>query len=114
MPSPLETATALLDRETVAGLGDTFTYTPEGGAPVTGVLGFIDNPEVIANPDPRAAGAVAQDMTVELSAALFPTRPNANCRLSNIKGYPGALWKPISVRDSASGDWEFKLQKVAA
>ena len=112
MPSPLETATALLDRETVAGLGDTFTYTPGGGSPVTGVLGFVDYGEDNANPVPAAPGAIGQVTEVELSAALFPTRPNAACRVSNIAKYPGAIWKPIAVRLSASGDWLFGLERV--
>jgi len=114
MPSPLETATVTLGRATVAHTGDTFTYTPDGGAPVIGVLGFIEYPETIANPDPRAAGAVTQDLSVELSAELFPTRPNVNCRLTDIKGYPGVLFKPIAVRRSEFGDWQFELQKVPA
>lgn len=114
MPSPLETATVPLGRATVAHTGDTFTYTPAGGTPVTGVLGFIEYPEVIANPDPRAPGAIAQDLSVELDAEQFPTRPNAACRLTNIKGYPGTIFQPIAVRRSEFGDWAFELKKVPA
>lgn len=115
MPSPLESATAdRLGPTSVAHLGDTFTYTPDGGDPVTGVLGFIEYSEIIANPDPRAPGVIAQDMTVELSAELFPTRPNANCRLTDIKGHAGVIWQPIGVRRSEFGDWAFELKKVAA
>ena len=114
MHSPLETATALLDRETVAGLGDTFTYTAAGGSPVTGVLGFVDYGEDNANPDPRAAGAIAQVIVIELSIELIPTRPDANCRISDLGLYPDQLWKPISVVVSDKGFWRFSIMKTAS
>lgn len=114
MPSPLETATASLDRETVAGLGDTFTYTPADGPPVTGVNGFVDFGEDNANPDPRGAGAIAQVIVIEIYADLFPVRPSDACRITDIAGYPGKLWKPIGVVRSDKGFWRFSIQKVAA
>jgi hypothetical protein len=112
MPSPLELATADLDRQTVAGLGDTFTYTAAGGSPVTGVLGFVDYGEDNANPDPRAAGAIAQVIVIELLIEKAPVRPSDACRISNLSLYPGKLWKPIGVVASDSGFWRFGIQKV--
>lgn len=114
MPSPLELATADLDRQTVAGLGDTFTYTAAGGSPVTGVLGFVDYGEDNANPVPTAPGAISQVLEIELCAALFPTRPNAACRVSDLAKYPGQVWKPIAVRIGPSGDWLFNIEKVTS
>lgn len=114
MPSPLELATDdLLDPETVAHLGDTFTYTPAGGQPVTGVNGFIDYGEDIVNPQAPGAGAIAQVNVVELSARLFPTRPDATCRITDIARRPGEIFKPIGVRASDRGFWLFSVQKVA-
>ena len=112
MPSPLETATAELDRQTVADLGDTFTYTAAGDSPVTGVLGFVDYGEDNANPDPRAAGAIAQVIVIELLAEMFPVRPDDACRISNLDRYPGKLWKPLGVVASDKGFWRFSIQKV--
>lgn len=114
MPSPLELATADLDRQTVAGLGDTFTYTAAGGSPVNGVLGFVDYGEDNANPDPRAAGAIAQVIVIELLIELVPVRPDAACRITNIERYPGIIWKPISVVASDKGFWRFSIMKTAS
>lgn len=115
MPSPLESATDdRLDPETVRHLGDTFTYTPAGGQPVTGVNGFVDYGEDIANPDPRAAGAIAQVNVIELYAGLFPTRPDATCRVTDIARRPGEIFKPVGVVASDRGFWRFSIQKVPA
>lgn len=114
MPSPLEIETDVLDGASVEHLGDTFTYTPAGGSPVTGVNGFVDFGEDNANPDPRGAGAIAQVILIELPTDLFPDRPGETCRISDIAGYPGKLWKPIGVVRSDKGFWRFSIQKVAA
>lgn len=113
MPSPLESATDdRLDPITVAHLGDTFTYTPAGGQPVTGVNGFVEYEDDIANPQAPGPGVVAQINSVELSAALFPTRPDGTCRVKDIARRPGEIFKPIGVRISDRGFWLFRLQKV--
>jgi len=115
MPSPLESLTdAVLDPGTVEHLGDTFTYTPAGGAAVTGVLGFVDYGEDIANPMAPGAGTVSQTIVIELLASLFPTRPNDSCRVTGLHRYPGAIYKPIGPVASDRGFWRFSLQKVPA
>lgn len=114
MPSPLEIETDVLDTTSVEHLGDTFTYTPAGGQPVTGVNGFVDFGEDNANPDPRAAGAIAQVIVIELPAALFPVRPSDACRIADIARYPGRLWKPIGTVASDKGFWRFNIMKVAS
>lgn len=113
MPSPLESATVdRLDPETVRHLGDTFTYTPAGGQPVTGVNGFVEYEEDIANPQAPGAGAIAQVIAVELFAQLFPTRPDATCRISDIARRPGELFRPVDVMAVDRGFWRFGLKKV--
>jgi hypothetical protein len=115
MPSPLESATDdRLDPITVAHLGDTFTYTPAGGQPVTGVNGFVEYEEDVANPQAPGAGAVAQVIVIELLASLFPTRPDATCRVTDLARYPGVIWQPIAILASDRNFWRFSIKKVAA
>lgn len=114
MPSPLESLTDdALDPVTVEHLGDTFTYTPAGGEPSTGVYGFVDYGEEIANPMMPGPGVVSQVIKVQLLASLFP-EPNSSCRVSGLHRYPGVIYKPVAVEPDDRGFWRFSLQKVPA
>lgn len=113
MPSPLESLTDdLLDRISVEYLGDTFTFTPAGGQPVTGVNGFVEYGEEVANPVMPSPGAVAQSVVIELAAAKFPGRPTDACRISGLHRLTGATFKPIGVTISDRGFWRFSIQRV--
>lgn len=115
MPSPLESLTDdALDPVTVAHLGDTFTYTPVGGQPSTGVYGCVDYGEEIANPMTPSPGVVSQAIVIELLASAFPVRPSDACRVTGLHRYPGAIYKPVGAVAFDRGFWRFSIQKVAA
>jgi hypothetical protein len=115
MPSALESLTdEALDPVTVEHLGDTFTYTPAGGSPSTGVYGFVDYGEEVANPMTPSPGVVSQTIVVELLASIFPDRPSDTCRISGLNRYPGAIYKPVGSAAFDRGFWRFSLQKVPA
>lgn len=115
MPSPLESATDdRLDRVSVEYLGDTFTYTPAGGQPSTGVYGFVDYGEEIANPVTPSPGVVSQVIVIELLASAFPVRPSDACRVTGLHRYPNDIYKPVGAVAFDRGFWRFSIQKVLA
>lgn len=112
MPTLLESLTADLDRKSVGLLGDTFTFQSGSDAPVTGALGFVDYAEDIIPSVSSAPGVVAQVITIELLAELFPEKPTEADRISDLDRYPGVTWKPVGTIASDKGFWRFSIKKV--
>jgi len=111
MPTPLEAATVDLDRQAVAALGDTFTYTPQGGSPAP-VIGFVDYDEEISAHG--ASAAVAQQIMIEAPVAAIAVRPDESCRVTGLSRFPGEVYRPSGVVAIDSGWWRFALKKVSA
>lgn len=111
MPTPLEAATAALDREVVAALGDSFTYTPSGGS-ATPVVGFVDYDEDAVQYG--AGSSIAQQIVIEAPVADIPVRPDANCRITGLARFSGKTYAPTGVVVSDSGFWRFALKEVVS
>jgi hypothetical protein len=97
-----------LNAQCMALLGDSLTYTPVSGSPVT--RGYVDYRDVAR--DIQTGQIIAQDIMVQILRTDAPVRPSSSCRVALGK-IAGTTFRPINIRRDESGDhWEFELEAV--
>lgn len=92
-------------------LGDTISFKPSAVGSYRAIKAHVDYRDgevLIGNSE-----AIAQDITVEVPKLRLTTRPTGTARI-RLPKLPGRTFKPIRVRNSASGtSWAFELSEVA-
>lgn len=105
----LESLDGDLDQITMAALGDSVRYMPEGGA-FSALRGYVDFGEALR--DIETGKVIEQDITVQLLISDAPDRPNGRCRIRIIR-LPDLTFKPVNVRTNRSGThWEFEVART--
>lgn len=110
MPTALEALDAELNATTLALLGDTVTYTPAGGSPLTfaAIVDYSDEVELLAGS--RVQGA---DCAVEVPVSVI-AEPNGADRIALPKR-PGTVFAPKQhLRDESGDNWLIALKTVPA
>lgn len=107
--TPLEAATAAMDRTVTDTLGDTILYTP-ASQPERALTAFVDYSEERA--DIGQAGFIGQDMQLDILRVDLADEPGKDDRVTLPK-VTGITYFPVSVRRDESGSyWRMNLKRV--